>query len=123
MRHLPSLRHVPLFSPQISHRGEVVDVDHGQLLLAGPLGLGRVTGTPWGQRGQVLIVRGAAGREILGGSASLKRSPFLINLSLLAGRAHLLLLPAQPAGTADHLGVVRAVNGEQLVQQVGHLSG
>ena len=64
-------------SPQISHGGEVVDVDHGQLLLAGPLGLGRVTGTPWGQRGQVLIVRGAAGREICRGSAESLKSKVL----------------------------------------------
>lgn len=91
--------------PQISHRGEVVDVDHGQLLLAGPLGC--VSGTSGSVMGQVVIVRGAT---------------FLITAKLVRRRrrTELLLVSGEVRGT-DHLGVVRAVNGKQLVQQVGHL--
>ena len=37
-------------------------------------------------------------------------------------RTELLLVSGEVRGT-DHLGVVRAVNGKQLVQQVGHLQG
>ena len=49
-------------------------------------------------------------------------SPFLVSCKVLARRAVLLLLPGEMRGT-HHLTVVHAVNGKQLVEQVGHLSG
>ena len=129
----------PSASPQISDRGEVVDVDHGQLLLAPPslASLSRVTGTAGsqlGQGGQGLVVRGAAGgkQKISARNSScsspqlgieiMNVSPFLVSCEVLARRADLLLLPREMRGT-HHLTVVHAVNGKQLVEQVGHLSG
>ena len=86
-------------------------------------------GSQLGQGGQGLVVRGAAGgkQKISARNSSCSDfyefySPFLISSKVLARRADLLLLPGEMRGT-HHLTVVHAVNGKQLVEQVGHLSG
>ena len=66
------------------------------------------------------IIRRISNRNTFSRSRNRKSSPFLITDNLLAGRGHLLLLAGEVRRT-DHLGVVRAVNGKQLVEQVGHL--